>query len=623
MTDIRDRLSIMQKFIIDLSKYNVLSKINQGGFSNVYMVEDKFTKEKFAAKILSTTDYEESNKTMINREISIMMRLQHPTFIHFYGYSLQDFYGQNRVTIIMSLAKNGSLATILQNAQKGLADLNYDNTARQKILIGIARGMMYLHQNHIIHRDLKPGNILIDELFQPHITDFGLSKIYLNDQTQSHTQTLGTSIYMAPEVIKGDRYNGKADVYSFAILMFEVVTDTTPYPLFQSKKMSLFEFNNKIVNEGYRPKFTVHVKEPLKKLIEKCWSADPKERPTFDEIFNKLAFNIEESVYDVFADEEENKFYLENVDADEVLSYAYEITEDKTSAGKLTEVLADQITKENERIRKENEKMAKDIEQIKKENAKIVGENKKLSNENQMMIQNFNSIKEEVELLKKQIEKLSKNAPLEKAEKTSNKKVEKVPMSHTKSSEPSKQSVACFIDESKPNQFCGIISYLTDKCGGNVHDKNVVKVTSSTICNDRGTNNSICLPKNAVDFNKTDTRIKFATKDLPNQWLKYDFLDHKVCPTHYLIKARGDVKCHNPKSWVIEGSNTDKNDDWTVLDQQTRVEYLNGLNYMHTFAISSGTTTSFRYLRIRQTEENFTRRNYFNLSALEYFGTLY
>lgn len=128
----------MQKFIIDLSKYNVLSKINQGGFSNVYMVEDKFTKEKYAAKILSTTDYEESNKTMINREISIMMRLQHPTFIHFYGYSLQDFYSQNRVTIIMSLAKNGSLATILQkniNRHSAWHDVSTSkphNTSRSK-----------------------------------------------------------------------------------------------------------------------------------------------------------------------------------------------------------------------------------------------------------------------------------------------------------------------------------------------------------------------------------------------------------------------------------------------------------------------------------------------------------
>ena len=82
--------------------------------------------------------------------------------------------------------------------------------------------MMHLHHNHIIHRDLKPGNILLDEQLNPHIIDFGLSKIYQKDHSQSQTQSYGTSIYMAPEVIRGDPYNGKADVYSFSILMFEI-----------------------------------------------------------------------------------------------------------------------------------------------------------------------------------------------------------------------------------------------------------------------------------------------------------------------------------------------------------------------------------------------------------------
>lgn len=72
------------------------------------------------------------------------------------------------------------------------------------------------------------------------------------------------------------------------------------YPLFQSKKMSLFEFNNKVVNDKYRPKFRVPIKESLKKLIEECMTDDPKKRLTFEEIFNKLAFNMEDSVYDIF-----------------------------------------------------------------------------------------------------------------------------------------------------------------------------------------------------------------------------------------------------------------------------------------------------------------------------------
>lgn len=130
---------------------------------------------------------------------------------------------------------------------------------------------------------------------------------------------------MAPEVIKNEKYNGKADVYSFAILMFQVVTDLIPYPDFHSKKINFYQFYKKVAHENYRPEFTVPVKEPLKKLIIQCWSENPSERPSFKEIFNKLAYCVEDSVYDVFEDDNEYKYYLDNVNADVLLGYVYDI----------------------------------------------------------------------------------------------------------------------------------------------------------------------------------------------------------------------------------------------------------------------------------------------------------
>lgn len=286
----------MRKLEIDISKYKVFNKIKSGGFGSVFSVQNINTKENYAAKVIELTDNE--SKKLINREIGIMTRMDHPTIIKFYGYSLKDFDGKDNVTLFMQLASKGSLADLLKKVQQGLADDNYDNTARQKILIGIARGMMYLHQRHAIHRDLKPDNILLDEDLEPHITDFGLSKFVSSGDTTNQTQTMGTSFYMAPEVIETDQYNGKADVYSFGILMYEVVTDMYPFPDFQNKKMSLFRLNSKVINENYRPQFKSPVKEKIQQLIEKCWSPNPKERPTFEEIYNRLSRNIEDSVYD-------------------------------------------------------------------------------------------------------------------------------------------------------------------------------------------------------------------------------------------------------------------------------------------------------------------------------------
>lgn len=85
------------------------------------------------------------------------------------------------MTLLMDLASKGSLANILLDLQRGLGDSHFDNTISQKILIGIAQGMMYLHKKRGIYRDLKPANVLLDNNFQPRITDFSLSKIYLQD----------------------------------------------------------------------------------------------------------------------------------------------------------------------------------------------------------------------------------------------------------------------------------------------------------------------------------------------------------------------------------------------------------------------------------------------------------
>ena len=207
-----------------------------------------------------------------------------------------------------------------------------DNTAKQIILVGIARGMMILHQHHIIHRDLKPGNILLDNDYHPYITDFGLSKLYETGRSMIQSQQCGTSMYMAPEIIQGNRYNGKVDVYSFGILMYEVVTNSLPYPLLLNGKMTPYIFNQKVVEEDLRPKFEFPINKSIQKLIESCWAKDPKERPTFEEIFKKLAYNIDDLVDNIYEDndiidddDDEENFYLDGVDVNEVISYANDI----------------------------------------------------------------------------------------------------------------------------------------------------------------------------------------------------------------------------------------------------------------------------------------------------------
>lgn len=277
-------------YLVDLNNYKVVKSINKGGFGVVYLIKNLKTGHYLAAKVnqLNTKKSLDRQLEYISREIGILIRFRHPTIITFYGFSLNDFFGTKNPTILLDYMPKGSLADVLSKERHGHCPAGYNNTKRQMILAGIAKGMMVLHDNFVIHRDLKPGNVLLDDQYKPRITDFGLSKYF--DPTNSKRQSMancGTCLYMAPEVIVGNQFNAKADVYSFGILMFEVVTGQAAYSEFNNKKISPIELKEKIRN-GYRPTFRVEVKEPIKELIQQCWATDPRERPSFADIFDKL-----------------------------------------------------------------------------------------------------------------------------------------------------------------------------------------------------------------------------------------------------------------------------------------------------------------------------------------------
>lgn len=168
------------------------------------------------------------------------------------------------------------------------------------------------------------------------------------------------------------------------------------------------------------------------------------------------------------------------------------------------------------------------------------------------------------------------------------------------------QKFELLYDGDPEKRFHGIIHYLTIAVGGNVNDKCIVKVTSSSIWNGN------MYPRYAVDFNSSNV---FAILSDENSWLKYDFITSKIRPTCYSIRARGECLYNNPTSWIIEGPNTDEDRDWKLLYSRSDVKSLLGLNYVDTFDITTHLEPfeSFRFLRIRS-------HGILVFSALEYFG---
>ncbi|KAI2504896.1 protein tyrosine kinase [Fragilaria crotonensis] len=167
-------------------------------------------------------------------------------------------------------------------------------TRVRDVAIGIAKGLEYLHCRNIIFRDLKPNNIGFDEEDRVKIFDFGLAREFVEGKTvQARPMTGGTGTprYMAPEVSKmEDSYGYPADVYSFSILLWQIVTKRTPY----SRIPSPTELADLVKNKNVRPNLA-HVESALlRDLLENGWSADPKARRSFSEIREGLENYVRE-----------------------------------------------------------------------------------------------------------------------------------------------------------------------------------------------------------------------------------------------------------------------------------------------------------------------------------------
>ncbi|KAK8839971.1 hypothetical protein M9Y10_031688 [Tritrichomonas musculus] len=285
--------------LIDLNDYDELGELGSGASGDVYEVLNKATNEKFAAKIiknnlldLNTENKDnEGKKQLLNliREINISAKIDYPSCVKFHGYSIKKVM---HPVLLSELVQNNTLRNMLELEKRGIVNNDWTETKKFITIYGIASGMKYLHEHSILHRDLKPENILLNEFLFPKITDFGLSKEIIQvDDTINNIYCIGTSFYMAPEIWSHSYYSKATDVYAFSIILYEIVTNLRP---FDGMGYHMIMKNVGIFNE--RPVFKYNIDQCYKNLIESCWSKDPQERPSFDEIINILLSNEEFTV---------------------------------------------------------------------------------------------------------------------------------------------------------------------------------------------------------------------------------------------------------------------------------------------------------------------------------------
>lgn len=193
---------------------------------------------------------------------------------------------------------NDSLKTMLESERNKIAPQEWTITKKYINLLGISFGMRYLHSHNIVHRDLKPENILLDENLYPRISDFGFSKFLNGELSQNLMKTgVGTPLYMAPEILLAKDYNFKVDIYSFSLIAYEIITGQE----ITVEGNFLFYMND--VAKGKRPDLSIIPNETIKNFLQKCWSNDPNERPSFDQIIETLCDSNFYSLFDFNTDE--------------------------------------------------------------------------------------------------------------------------------------------------------------------------------------------------------------------------------------------------------------------------------------------------------------------------------
>jgi proto-oncogene serine/threonine-protein kinase mos len=265
---------------LDINEVDIVCLLGSGGFGSVY--EAKYKNSKVALKQLHTNTKNkkaamQSFKAETRHEV---LALDHPNIVKTLGVSTASSL-DDKPCFIMEYISTKTLQHILHDP-----DEMFDDSRRIHLADQISKAMVFIHKNGIVHLDLKPVNVLMTNDGVCKIADFGCCQ-YIEDHpnTPSRSYLTGTFAYRAPELLKGEDPTYKADVFSFAILLWQLWSREIPYKL-QNHQVVIF----RVVACNLRPPIPTgcDIDNRYVDLMTSAWAGNPHDRPSMEDVSNTL-----------------------------------------------------------------------------------------------------------------------------------------------------------------------------------------------------------------------------------------------------------------------------------------------------------------------------------------------
>eukprot|EP01117_Protostelium_nocturnum_P005639 TRINITY_DN2038_c0_g1_i1.p1 TRINITY_DN2038_c0_g1~~TRINITY_DN2038_c0_g1_i1.p1 ORF type:complete len:1760 (-),score=518.87 TRINITY_DN2038_c0_g1_i1:119-5398(-) len=254
--------------VVDYDEFKNPTEIGSGAFGVVYVAE--WRELKVAIKQIKSENVTSDQLNEFLREVGILKGLRaHPNVIMFLGIT----FPPQPLSLITEFAEKGGLYDYLRRH-------TVSDEMKMSFIHGIAKGMLHLHLEKVIHRDMAARNVLLNRFLEPKVSDFGLSRETQSIESGATTATtVGPLKWMSPEAILKREYSNKSDVWSFGVVIWEILTVSDPFP-----ECSAVEAAILVSHQRQHLPIPTNAPPKLAQLMSDCWKFLPEERPDFSQI---------------------------------------------------------------------------------------------------------------------------------------------------------------------------------------------------------------------------------------------------------------------------------------------------------------------------------------------------